>query len=198
MDTTALGLLRKELIDGLGWNGARLVLTRFGFAHGWRTAESLGEGFPWDSESEWQKAGRSLHALLGFVVGEKIQPESGTPPLVHAIWKDSYEAEQHLLHMGRSEEPVCWSLVGFVSGYQSCSHNREVYAREVRCRGKGDAVCEVIAQPREIWGADIEDELSFYRRESLDAALTKVAEALKSTERKLQQHVRTLHSATES
>ena len=88
MDTTALGLLRKELIDGLGWNGARLVLTRFGFAHGWRTAESLREGFPWDSESEWQKAGRSLHALLGFVVGERLRGYRGLTTGVPGPWND--------------------------------------------------------------------------------------------------------------
>ena len=29
-DATALGLLRKELIEDLGWNGARMVLTQIG------------------------------------------------------------------------------------------------------------------------------------------------------------------------
>ena len=41
-----LGLLRKELIETLGVTAARAVLTRFGYAHGWRVAETLRKGFP--------------------------------------------------------------------------------------------------------------------------------------------------------
>ena len=41
MDAVALGLLRKELIGTVGMAAARGVLTRFGFAHGWRTAEAM-------------------------------------------------------------------------------------------------------------------------------------------------------------
>ena len=41
LDAVALGLLRKELIDTLGGPAARGVLTRFGYAHGWRTAQTL-------------------------------------------------------------------------------------------------------------------------------------------------------------
>src|SRR5689334_18319033 len=72
LDATALGLLRKELIEDLGWNGARMVLTRFGFAHGWRTAENLRRDFPWDSDAEWENAGTALHTLLGHAVVERV------------------------------------------------------------------------------------------------------------------------------
>ncbi|HEX2060099.1 MAG TPA: sigma 54-interacting transcriptional regulator [Thermoanaerobaculia bacterium] len=191
LDATALGLLRKELIEDLGWNGARMVLTRFGFAHGWRTAENLRRDFPWDSEEEWKHAGAALLTLLGHAVVERV----GGDAMLDAIWKDSYEAEQHLLHVGRAETPVCWSLSGFASGYLSFCRGGEVYARETRCRGKGDAVCHVVAQPREAWGDAIAEDVAFYRRESLDAALSKIAETLKSAEQKLQRHVRTLHGA---
>ena len=60
LDAVALGLLRKELIDTLGLTAARAVLTRFGYAHGWRVAETLRTGFPWDSEDEWRAAGRAF------------------------------------------------------------------------------------------------------------------------------------------
>src|SRR5689334_10942872 len=39
LDAVALGLLRKELIQTLGMTAARVVFTRFGYAHGWRVAE---------------------------------------------------------------------------------------------------------------------------------------------------------------
>src|SRR5262245_3357120 len=41
LDAVALGLLRRELIDTVGLTAARGVLTRFGYAHGWRTAEVM-------------------------------------------------------------------------------------------------------------------------------------------------------------
>src|SRR5437879_82197 len=50
MDTSALGLLRKELIDGLSWSGARMLFYRLGFAQGWRAAETLHHDLPWDSD----------------------------------------------------------------------------------------------------------------------------------------------------
>ena len=40
-DAIALGLLRKQLIDAFGQGGARALLTRFGYSHGWRLAESM-------------------------------------------------------------------------------------------------------------------------------------------------------------
>ena len=196
LDATAVGLFRKELIDSLGWNGARMFLARFGFAQGWRTAENLQHDFPWDSENEWAHAGSALVTLMGHALAERVVGEgTAERPLVEAIWKDSYEAEQHLLHHGQAEIPVCWMLTGFASGYLSFCRNEEVYGREVRCRGKGDVVCQMVAQPRAVWGDAIDEEIAIYRKESLNASLTRVATVLKSAEQKLQHHVRTLHSA---
>src|SRR5215510_3023710 len=68
LDAVALGVLRRELIETLGGAGARGVLTRFGYAHGRRTAETLKTQFPWDDENEWRRAGGRLHTLQGVVV----------------------------------------------------------------------------------------------------------------------------------
>lgn len=38
---------------------------------------------------------------------------------MESVWHESYEAEQHLLHLGQTEELVCWTLTGFASGYLS-------------------------------------------------------------------------------
>src|SRR5687767_5506296 len=102
LDAVALGLLRKGLICMLGQAGARGVLTQFGYAHGWRTAETLKTEFPWDSETDWRKAGGRLHALQGLVVVESQTrgPGPGPGAFAEATWHDSYEAEQHLLHQG--------------------------------------------------------------------------------------------------
>ncbi|MCC6807050.1 MAG: sigma-54-dependent Fis family transcriptional regulator [Deltaproteobacteria bacterium] len=183
-DAVALGLLRRELIQLLGQAGARGVLTRFGYAHGWRTAETLKSAFPWDDESEWKRAGGRLHTLQGLVVVE-MPAHQRTHLLAESLWQDSYEAEQHLLQLGRSEEPVCWTLTGFASGYLSFCNGGEVYCVEERCRAKGDAVCSVVGRTREEWGAEIETHLPFYDRACLEGALDRVATELKQVEQRL-------------
>src|SRR5262245_36406313 len=66
LDAVALGLLRKELIETLGATAARAVLTRFGYAHGWRVAETLRKGFPCDSEDDSRAGGARLHTIQGL------------------------------------------------------------------------------------------------------------------------------------
>jgi two-component system, NtrC family, response regulator HydG len=186
-DAVALGLLRRGLIETLGMSGARALLTRFGYAHGWRTAETMHRDFPWDSEDEWRKAGGRLHTLQGLVRVEPgpAEPGAGPAPIGNSIWQDSYEAEQHLLHLGRSDEPVCWTLTGFASGYLSRAYGRDIYCLEERCRGKGDAVCRVVGRPLEEWGQAFAPHLPFFQNACLDAALTQVTDELKRVERRL-------------
>ena len=186
-DAVALGILRKELIDNLGVATARGILTRIGYTHGWRTAESLRSEFPWESEREWRIAGGRLHMLRGFVV---IDPPArpwadGPEPFVHGVWRESYEAEQHLLHMGPAEEPVCWTLTGFASGYLSFANGREVYCIEERCQGKGDPDCSLVGRFKEEWGPEIEPHLPFYAKVCIDAALAGVTTALRDAEKLL-------------
>lgn len=185
-DAVALGLLRVELIRTLGTNGARALLTRFGYAHGWRTADTLRQAWPWDSEHDWRRAGGWLHMLKGFV---RLTPsergaDAGPKPIAEAVWQDSYEAEQHLLHVGRAEQPVCWTLTGFASGYLSRAYGREVYCLEERCRGQGDAGCQLVGRPLEEWGDAFAPHLPFYQMECLDAALARVTHELKHLERR--------------
>jgi two-component system response regulator HydG len=186
-DAVALGILRRELIDDLGLTAARGILTRFGYAHGRRMAENLRTGFPWASENEWRIAGGRLHMLQGLVVIEQPPAPSATEPapFAEAIWHESYEAEQHLLHLGQADEPVCWTLAGFASGYLSLANGREVYCVEDRCRGKGDPVCHLVGRFREDWGPSIEAHLSFYDKAQLDSALEGVTAALRTAERRL-------------
>jgi hypothetical protein len=150
-------------------------------------AETLRSSFAWDSEEEWRVAGGRLHMLQGHVVIERpATPASPAPaPFVESIWHDSYEASQHLLQVGQADEPVCWTLTGFASGYLSLANGREVYCIEDRCRGKGDPVCHLVGKFREDWGPEIEPHLAFYDKAHLDSALEGVAAALRSAERRL-------------
>jgi DNA-binding NtrC family response regulator len=175
LDAVAFGLLRKELIENLGLLATRSALTRFGYADGWRAAATLKQEQP----ELWKegKAGPKLHALTGQVtIWESIRSTGvDGAPLVDATWEDSYEAEQHLLHFGIADQPVCWTLVGWASGFVSFKEGREVYFAEDRCRGRGDACCHVVGRFKEEWGPELCPDTMSCKMESIDAVLQAVA-----------------------
>jgi len=189
-DAVAQGLLRKELIDTFGIRVARGILSRFGYVHGRRLAEAIKTRFKWDSDEDWQRAGARIYALQGLFLLEpgttaSFGPEGGT-------WRVSYEAEQHILHLGLADYSVCWTLCGLASGYLSFATGTDVYALEDRCMGKGDSACHVTIKPADQWGSEFRDELAVFKREDIDTALNAVAQALKRTESKLRDRTRKL------
>ena len=189
-DAVAQGLLRKELIDTFGVRVARGILTRFGYVHGRRMAEAMRSQFKWDSDEEWRRAGARIYALQGLFM---LDPGSPAPFASEGgTWRVSYEAEQHLLHMGQAEYPVCWTLCGLASGYLSFAASKEMYAIEDRCMGKGDTACHVEIKSLEEWGAAGGDQLLAFKREGIDSALEEVTRALKLTERQLRERRRKL------
>ena len=195
LDSVALGLLRKELIETLGLDAARGVLTRFGYAHGWWTAEALERALPWASVEEWRRAGGRLHRLQGLVTFEPVHDSERVEPpaFAEAIWHDSYEAEQHLLHFGEADDPVCWSLVGFASGYLSRAYGRPVFCVETHCCGRGDPLCRMRGEEREYFVAHaLEHELGYYEQRELDSALVRVRGSLRKLERRLRARRRAL------
>jgi DNA-binding NtrC family response regulator len=187
LDAVALGLLRRTLIETVGDDAARGILTRFGYAHGQRTAITMKKAFPWDSDNEWRIAGGRLHKLQGLVVPAPADSSrtQGPAPFVEQIWLDSYEAEQHLIHVGRSEVPVCWAQCGFASGYLSYANQREIYCIEVMCRARGDAACHMVCKTREDWGDELLPHLPYYEMSSVDQALAHATRKLKQAERAL-------------
>ena len=87
--------------------------------------------------------------------------------------------------MGRADEPVCWSLCGFASGYLSYANGREIYCLEETCVGKGDAVCRVVARDAATWGERLGAQLAYFKTTCLAAGLEQIAKQLKTTERRL-------------
>ena len=132
LDAVALGVLRRELVDTLGLCAARGILTRLGFGHGWRIGEALKQEHP-DLWSEG-KAGPHLPGLAGQFVLERSTRTAGTgrEPLVQTTWTESYEAEQHLLHLGLADDHAVneaeWIVYDALYGY----------CREMVARGKPD------------------------------------------------------------
>jgi hypothetical protein len=51
---------------------------------------------------------------------------------------------------------VCWSLVGYISGYASACFEREIYFRESSCLGEGKGSCTVVGRDADSWGNELE------------------------------------------
>ena len=190
LDAVAMGLLRQYLVENFGLTAARAVLTQFGFAHGWRMAAAMQIEFEWESNEEWQRAGPRISTLEGLF---RTQPGSEDPLSKQgAMLLASYEAEQHLLHFGRSNAAVCWTICGLMSGYVSHTTGREIYVLEDRCLGEGHAACHLLGRTREEWGDEHAEELAFFDsgrlKECLDVSLSEVTETLKAAEEKLRAH----------
>jgi DNA-binding NtrC family response regulator len=194
LDAVAMGLLRKYLVENFGVTAARAVLTQFGFAHGWRMAEAMRAQFQWESDEDWRRAGNRLHALEGLCRSEPGDEDPCSKKGVMMV--GSYEAEQHLLHFGRSEDPVCWTICGLKSGYLSRITGKEIFVLEDRCMGAGDVACHIVGQTREEWGHERGHELGFFEtkrlKECLEISLHRVTETLKSAEVKLRAYRRAL------
>lgn len=185
-DTLALGLLQKELIDSIGLKAARSVFSRFGYAHGWRTAESLKRDWS-DLMHKDSATGPRLHTLHGQLTHltlERSTDDAGNL-MVTSTWKDSYEVEQYLLHYGHAEEPVCWTMAAFASGYVSNRTGQEIYFIEMDCVAKGDDTCRLIGRPRKCWEDHYHDQLNYFSSGAIDSLLPDLTQKLKKLEQQL-------------
>lgn len=162
----ALGMLRKRLIELFGLPAARDVLGYFGYANGYRDALTLKEMFEWDNQEEWLRAGWQMQTQQGFV---SIEPRRlkihGGVFEGEAEWRNSYEAEQHLLQLGQSDVPACWTLTGYASGYASAVMGRDVFFLEKECVAQGDACCLIVGQSE--WDLSEESENVRFVREKI-------------------------------
>lgn len=176
-ETSALGKLRKDLIDTLGIDRAKGFLIRYGWSCGFEAAMSIKEQFRWDNDYEWNNAGPKMHSITGHAMSRPtrtdINRENGTI-FYKSIMTNSYEAEQHIQHFGYHNESVCWMLRGYASGYASACLGKRVIFKEVTCIGHGDEHCSIIGRTIEEWGEEIIPELAYYEdnkiSEELEAA----------------------------
>ncbi|WP_230741391.1 XylR N-terminal domain-containing protein [Methanooceanicella nereidis] len=156
----SLGNLRKQLIGTIGKRLAMGVLMRYGYASGYRDALDLKKKYDWDSEEDWMKAGPMLHSIEGVarVRTKKLtfDREAGLF-YMEGIWTDSYEALEHKKYFGESDEPVCWTLMGYASGYCSAFLGHEAICLERSCEAMGDNICSFTVKTRDQWGSEADE-----------------------------------------
>jgi DNA-binding NtrC family response regulator len=199
-DADAMGLLRKELVDRLGLERARRILTRFGYACGYRDALTSKELFDRQSDDDWWAAGPRLHQLEGIVQVRMLRSHLDRRRGVleaKAEWLHSYEAEQHLKHIGPSDSPVCWTLTGYASGHATAVFGGEVCAFETECVGKGDARCLVEACAATSLSDQMRALLEHHRPYNFEAEFQDLLSALERRGKELaaqEERARTLES----
>ncbi len=165
----AQALLRKELIDTLGMERARGLLTRMGYASGMRDAELARKQAQGVDDMEAFMTGPKLHTLEGIVRVTPIRLEMDRPRGAfygEFLWEHSWEGQWHRHYFGIHDEPVCWTQIGYASGYTSAFMGRRILYKEVECVGAGDNNCRIVGKPVEEW-EDADAQMRYYNPESI-------------------------------
>jgi DNA-binding NtrC family response regulator len=150
----AQALLRKELIDSLGIERARGLLTRMGYASGVRDADLARTRSQDCSDAEAFMTGPQLHTLEGIVqvTPVKLQLDRMAGRFYgEFLWENSWEGQWHRRHFGQHSEPVCWTQIGYACGYASAFMGRPILFKETECVGMGNDNCRIVGRPAEEW-----------------------------------------------
>jgi len=172
--TSAMGVLRRELIEGLGTERARGLLTRMGYNSGGHDAELARRLRPTATLIDMFHVGPQLHALEGIVRVDMVTLEMDVERghyFGDYIWRDSSEDEEHVRIYGIGSEAVCWMQIGYASGYTSVFMGRPILFREVECRATGQEHCRIIGRPVEEW-KDAEDDSKYLQAEAFSRGLS--------------------------
>ncbi len=170
----SMGALRSELIESLGVNKARALLTRMGYVSGAQDAELAAKLRPGADFFDVFSVGPQLHSLEGIVSVEPVRLEADVAKgqfYGEFLWHDSIEDEIHIEKYGIGTEPVCWMQIGYASGYTSVFMGRPIVYQEVECRAIGHVHCRIIGKPVEEWD-DIEEDMAFMQPQAFANADT--------------------------
>jgi hypothetical protein len=154
-DADAIGLLRQQIVGTLGPEQARTLFLQFGYQHGYADFLQMRMNYSFDSEMDLLASGPVIHTWEGIVHAApkeiRFDRETGDFHFT-GVWSNSYEAHQHLAYNEPANDPVCWSLMGYASGWCTAFFGRPLLAIEPVCLGKGDDRCEWLIQPPTAFG----------------------------------------------
>ena len=138
-DANAMGLLRQNLITLLGEDKARYFFLRFGYQHGYADFMQMKINYKFDSEMDLLASGPVIHTWEGIVKATPKEIEYNREDgsfFFTGVWSNSYEADQHLSYNEVSKTPVCWSLMGYASGWCTAFFGSPLVAIEPVCSFK--------------------------------------------------------------
>ncbi len=165
----ALGKFRSEVYETLGLDRAKAFFLRLGFQLGKLDGELARKNTQIEPVEERFLMGPQLHALRGMVLPQlgalTIAPD-GSDFLCEVQWHNSYEVEICKTELPDLDEPGCWTLVGYASGYSTHFLQRDIFFKEVECRACGHERCFAVGKFSEDW-EDFEQLQEYYERDSL-------------------------------
>lgn len=166
---SALGALRRELMQSVGPEQTRRYFTRAGFAAGTSDAALAKEIRANATLFDMFAVGPQLHMLEGAVQVTPVHFEAD-PQTGHYLgefrWDHSWEADVHKRDFGLQDKPVCWMLIGYASGYTSAFMGRPILYKETHCAGCEGSHCHIVGKPQEAW-PDAEELSSYFREDSM-------------------------------
>lgn len=164
----AKGDMRRELIESFGGDCVSGLFFRIGYASGVRDFELVRVNTEVTSDIDAFKAGPLIYAMEGGVKTTIVELElnckkgilNGTIMCEH-----SWEAQAHLRDFGESPEGVCWTLMGYASGYTSALMGKPILWREVECLSQAKPHCVLVGKPADEW--ECADKFTRYMNQDL-------------------------------
>ena len=154
LHTAALSALRRDLITSVGTEHTRRLLTRMGYASGAHDAGFAHKTRGNRSLEEMFMVGPQLHMLEGAarVTPLHLKMDAATGLYEGEFrWDDSWEAHAHRLAYGVVDEPACWILLGYASGYTSAFMGKLILFKEIKRGACGDDHCHIVGKPIDEW-----------------------------------------------
>jgi len=155
LDVNALGLLRQNMLEILGFHQTRAFFFKLGYQNGYSDFMQVKMSYEFDNESELLKAGPVMNTWEGKVKSQllKLHYDRERHDFHYeGLWHNSYEAEQHLSYNEPANEPTCWLAMGYASGWSTQFFGEPVICIEQSCVGKGDDCCHTLIKPVAYWG----------------------------------------------
>ena len=152
--SASFGHLRRELIEMLGFDKARELLTRLGYQQGIEDGQRVRQLYIDDPDVALE-VGPRLREIEGFVCNHPIEQmrvdiERGEF-WGDYVWSASWEAQAHVASQGIGGRPACWTMVGYADGYCTAVTGMPIHWREVECVAMGHARCRVVGRPLSEW-----------------------------------------------
>ncbi|MBP6116241.1 MAG: sigma-54-dependent Fis family transcriptional regulator [Neisseriaceae bacterium] len=179
LSANVMAQFQTSLISALGRERSKYFLMRFGFQIGLQDAELSKKIRPNLATAEQVfLAGPQIHAIRGMV---KVVPKALRIDVAKGEfygqfdWYESYEVSNYLNQYGPSQDPVCWTLLGYASGFSSGFMGKTIVYKEVQCTAMGHRHCAIVGKPEAEW-----DELTDMESAMLSESIPKNLFALRT------------------
>lgn len=155
--------LRSSLVDAIGYEGARALLTRLGYLAGVRDAQLSMKLHPSLDTVDILNTGRMFHALQGSAKARRRKTEldlANKHLMLEFSWTNAIEAEDSAQLPSKGRGEACWMEVGYASGFLSTAVGGDVIVRELECSSTGSSQCICVARFAHEWG-DVSEDLRY-------------------------------------